>query len=236
MEGARAHAHRTVTENDDLLHAVRCRHAHAPLPAQLIGGALDIGIGGLRLPGVDDLDPVHRLHAAGVSLDLVGVKHQDHHALAEPLIVGENTHEHLARGVNVLRGNGFELVPCKDDVVAVDKQVLRVGVLRPNIVFALVQRGARRLFRRFKRLALDLSVGALKNALQLLVLFKGAGRRAAAGGGLFPGVLRFPKLHAAVAVHPRGDLVPRDRDAAAVVAEDGRGGIVGVALGVVAER
>ena len=115
-----------MAEDDDLLGTVRRRDAHAPLAAQLVGRALDVGVGSLGLLGVDDLDTVHRLHTAGVALDLIGVEHDDDAALAKALIVGENADQRAARRGDILRGEPMELVPREDDVVAVDEQIFRV--------------------------------------------------------------------------------------------------------------
>ena len=93
---------------------------------RLVGRALDVGVGSLGLLGVDDLDTVHRLHTAGVALDLIGVEHDDDAALAKALIVGENADQRAARRGDILRGEPMELVPREDDVVAVDEQIFRV--------------------------------------------------------------------------------------------------------------
>ena len=69
---------------------------------------------------------MHRLYAAGVALDLVGVEHDDDAALAKALIVGENVDQRAARRGDILRGEPMELVPREDDVVAVDEQIFRV--------------------------------------------------------------------------------------------------------------
>ena len=97
VECAGGDAQRPVTEDDDLLGAVGRRDAHAAFAAQLVGRALDVGVGSLSLLGVDDLDAVHRPHAAGVALDLIGVEHDDDAALAKALIVGENVDQRAAR-------------------------------------------------------------------------------------------------------------------------------------------
>ncbi|HAT78008.1 MAG TPA: hypothetical protein DCS10_01185, partial [Oscillibacter sp.] len=76
--------------------------------------------------------------------------------------------------------------------------------------------------------ALDLAVCALENVLQFLILgICAACADAASGerrGRFFDGL--FTKADAAVAVNMRGNFIPRDRDAAAVVAEDGGRGII----------
>ena len=104
-------------------------------------------------------------------------------------------------------------------------------------VIVIGERGARGLFARFERAALGLAVCALENVLQFLVLgICAACADAASGerrGRFFDGL--FTKADAAVAVNMRGNFIPRDRDAAAVVAEDGGRGIIRVALGVVAK-
>ena len=74
MKRAGGDAQRPVAEDDDLLGAVGRRHAHAAFAAQLVGRALDVGVGSLSLFRVDDLDTVHRPHAAGVALDLIGAQ------------------------------------------------------------------------------------------------------------------------------------------------------------------
>ena len=85
-----------------------------------------------------------------------------------------------------------------------------------------------------ERAALDLAVGALEDGEQLLVLGGGAGGRAAAcrhGFGGFGGVL----LQDAGDVRAGLDLVPRNVDARAVLAEHRAGGVFRVALGIVAD-
>ena len=236
MKRAGGDAQRPVAEDDDLLGAVGRRHAHAAFAAQLVGRALDVGVGSLSLFRVDDLDAVHRLHAAGVALDLVGIEHHDDAAFAKALIVCKNVDERTARSGNVLRGKALQLVPGKNNVVAVNEQIFRVlGVDRHVVVVG--KRGARGLFRRLERAALYLAVGALEDLLQLLVrCIRAACANAAArrGSGFLLGFL-FVKVNAAVAVDMLRDFIPRNGDAAAVVAENGGGGIICVALGVVAK-
>ena len=69
MERAGGDAQRPVAEDDDLLGAVGRRHAHAAFAAQLVGRALDVGVGSLSLFRVDDLDAVHRLHTNRAAID-----------------------------------------------------------------------------------------------------------------------------------------------------------------------
>ena len=179
---------------------------------------------------------MYRLHAAGIALDLVGIEHHDDAAFAKALIVCKNVDERAARRGNILRGKALQLVPGEDDVVAVNEQIFHVlGVDRHVIVVG--KRGARGLFRRLERAALYLAVGALEDLLQLLVrCIRAACANAAArrGSGFLLGFL-FVKVNAAVAVDMLRDFIPRNGDAAAVVAENGGGGIICVALGVIAE-
>ena len=86
---------------------------------------------------------------------------------------------------------------------------------------------------RLERAALDLAVGALEDGLQLPVLRGGIGRAAARGRGLrFP---NRPLLQHAGNVRAGLDLVPRDIDARAVLAEHRAGRIFRVAIGIVAD-
>ena len=224
-----------MPQDDNLLQIIRGRHTHAALLAQLVGGALDVGVGGLRLLGVDHADAADRLHRAGVALDLVGVEHQNDHALAIALIVGENVDQRRARGGNVLLRQRLELVPGKDHVVPVHEQILRPLLLERHVVLFAVQRGTCRRFDRLKRAVFYLAVGALKDALQLLVLGKAdAAVRPADRGGHLGRFLRL-RGKTAAQMHARRRLVPGDGDAAAMVTEDGRGGILHVAVGIVAD-
>ena len=227
-------ARRAVAEDDDLLQIVAGGDADAALLAQFIGGALDVRVGGLRLLGVDHLHAVHGLHRAGVAFDLVRVEYKDHHAFAEALIIRQHAGERGAGGGDVLRGELVQLVPREDDVVAVDQQIFRAAELQVHVVLPVVQRLARRRLRRLERLALDLAVGTLKDGLQLTFVLKRAGLAPTLGRGRFltlGGVEPYP----ADAVHHGGSLVPRHGDAAAMVAEHRRRGILHVALRIVAD-
>ena len=181
-----------MTEDDDLLHVVRRGDADAVVFAEVVGRALDVAVGGLRLLGVDDVDAVFLFHRAGIALDLVSVEDQNDLASAPAAVVGEDARERLARGGDILRGELFERVPREDDVIAVHEQILGTGLLIFDVIARLVERGARGRALWLERAALDLAVGALEDGEQLLVLGGGAGGRAAAcrhGFGGFGGVL-----------------------------------------------
>ena len=63
------------------------------------------------------------LDAAGTARHTVGIEHEDEDALFEALIVAENVHQPVTGGVEALLGKGVQLVPRKDDVVAVHQQI-----------------------------------------------------------------------------------------------------------------
>ena len=70
-----------MAQNDDLFHAIGGGHADAAALADLMGDTLDEHIGGLGFPGVDHMDIVVLLYAAGAARHTVGIKHKDEHAL-----------------------------------------------------------------------------------------------------------------------------------------------------------
>ena len=166
-----------MTQNDDLLHAVGGSHADTAVLANLVGDVLDEHIGRFGFLGVDDVDIVVLLDAAGAAGHAVGVEHEDDHALFEALIVAQDVRQLFAGGVEALLGEGVELVPREDDVVAVHQQVLgRDGPLLGGKVgaFPLLHRAEGR-----QRVPLDGSIRPLENFQQLFVLFQ----RGAVGGG-----------------------------------------------------
>ena len=62
------------------------------------------------------------LHRAEALRDLVRVKDEDQRAAAVALVVAQQVHEHVPRGIEAGMGELLELVPGEDDVVAVDQQ------------------------------------------------------------------------------------------------------------------
>ena len=66
MEHAGGDTQRAVAQNDDLLHAVGSSHTHPPPLADLMSNVLDEHIGGFGFLGVDHMDIVVLLNAAGV--------------------------------------------------------------------------------------------------------------------------------------------------------------------------
>ena len=112
-----------MAQNDDLFHAIGGGHTDAAALADLMGDTLDEHISGLGFPGVDHMDIVVLLYAAGAARHTVGIKHKDEHALLKALIVAEDVHQPVAGRFQAFFGECVQLVPCKDDVVAVHQQV-----------------------------------------------------------------------------------------------------------------
>ena len=118
------HALGTVTQNDSLFQTVRGRNLDAVRAGQVVGRFLDVHVGGLGGLGVDHVDAVHLLDRTGIVLDAVGVKDQNEVTFFDALIVAQQVNERRAGGIQIVVGEGFELIPCKDDVVAVNEQVV----------------------------------------------------------------------------------------------------------------
>ena len=93
-----------MAQNDDLLHTIGGRHPDPAVFADLVGDALDEHIRRFGLFGVDDVDVVVLLDAAGTARHTVGIEHEDEDALFEALIVAENVHQPVAGGVEALLG------------------------------------------------------------------------------------------------------------------------------------
>ena len=173
------------------------------------------------------MDVVVLLDAAGTARHTVGIEHEDEDALFEALIVAENVHQPVAGGVEALLGKGVQLVPRKDDVVAIHQQVfggdlpLLGGEIGP---LPLLHRAERR-----QRVAFDGAVGALKNFQQFGVLFQRSAvsrHPAGTGRGLF--CCRGGVAPAAVHVHMAAHLLPRHHKARTVGAEHRVSGVVQV--------
>ena len=127
------HAVGAGAEDDDLLDGVGGRDGDLVLFGdEGVGGLLDIEVGRLRLPGEDDVDVVPAQDLAGAAGHLVGVEDQDD--LLRPVSgkVGQDVHQLVAGGLDVPQGQLPQVVPGKNDVVAVDQQVV---VLRRLVLF-----------------------------------------------------------------------------------------------------
>ena len=78
----------------------------AAILADLVGDVLDEHIRRLGLFGVDDVDVVVLLDAAGAAGHAVGVEDENDHALFEALIVAQDVRQLFAGGVQALFGQG----------------------------------------------------------------------------------------------------------------------------------
>ena len=83
MEHAGRDPEGTMAQDDDLFHAIGGGYADAAALADLMGDTLNEHIGGLGFSGVDHMDIVVLLYAAGAARHTVGIKHKDEHALFE---------------------------------------------------------------------------------------------------------------------------------------------------------
>ena len=207
-----------MAQNDDLFHAIGGGHADAAALADLMGDTLDEHIGGLGFPGVDHMDIVVLLYAAGAARHTVGIKHKDEHALLKALIVAEDVHQPVAGRFQALFGECVQLVPCKDDVVAVHQQVfgLDLPLLGVEIgAFPLLGGAERR-----QRVPLDGPIGLFKDLQQLSILFQSStvgGHPAGAGLHRFLGLCSLAP--AAVYMHVAAHLLPGHHKSGPVGAE-----------------
>ena len=77
MKGRGGHPQRAVTQNNDLHQAVRGSDPDAVFLAQTVGGLFNIGVGGLRLFGVDNGNIVVLLNLFHAAMHFIGVKDQN---------------------------------------------------------------------------------------------------------------------------------------------------------------
>ena len=181
------------------------------------------------------MDIVVLLDGTGAAGHAVGIEHQNEHAFLVALIVAQDVHQFAAGGVQAFLCQCVQLVPRKDDVVAVHQQILRgnfpllCGKIR---AFGLLHRTERR-----QRVALDGAVGALKNFEQLGVLLqRGAvGHGAALGRSLHLRAGGLCLAPAAFNVHMAAHLAPRHHKARTMGAEHGICGVVQIMLRLVAD-
>ena len=237
-----------MAQNDDLFHAVGGGHADPPPLADLVGDMLDEHIRRLGLLGVDDVDVVILLDDAGAARHTVGIEHEDEHTLFEPLIVAQDVHQLLAGGIKALFGELVQLIPRKDDVVAIHQQVF--GRDLPLLGVKIRALGLPGRAERSQRVPLDGAIGLFKDLQQLGVLFqRGAvgGHPAGPGSGLFrrAGGLAPAAVHVHVAAHlfpghhepgPMGaeDRIRRVVEVVFRLVANGRQHLVGVVAGAVA--
>ena len=84
------HSQHTGAQGRNLHQCVGGGHPNPVLLLQAIAGLFDVHIRRLRLLGVDNTDAVALLHAAGIALDLVGVKDQNDFALFCAAVVDQH--------------------------------------------------------------------------------------------------------------------------------------------------
>src|SRR5699024_11988173 len=96
------HALGPVAQNDHLLQAVGGGHPHPVVPAELVSGALNVHVGGLRLLGVHHIQVPQLLHGPLAALDLVGVKDHDDLTAPPALVVAQPVNELVPCPVQIL--------------------------------------------------------------------------------------------------------------------------------------
>ena len=112
-----------MAQNDDLFHAIGGGHADAAALADLVGDTLDEHIGGLGFPGVDHMDIVVLLNAAGAARHTIGIEYKNKIALLVALIVSQNIHQLVTGRFQTVLCKGVQLIPRKDYIVTVNKQI-----------------------------------------------------------------------------------------------------------------
>ncbi len=186
-EGGGRHPKGPVAQNDQLLRPVGGGDLHPVMPAQLIGGPLDIGVRRLRLLGVDHMDVVVLLHGPLSSPDLVGVEDGDDPALLIALKVAQQIAEGFRAASRLSRAMAFSSSQAKMMLYpSTSRYSGRLGWGdRPGLRRLRGDRAAGGLGRQ-EVPALPLAVGPLENGLELLVLLDGPGVGGAPPGlGLF---------------------------------------------------
>ena len=131
MEAVGGQAESALAKDDQLFHAVGRGNAHTVVFSDLVRGFFNIGVCRFRFLRIDNVDIIICHYLFLVKRDAVGVKNQNNTALAHALIVAENIHQKPACRVEMVGGDGFELVPCKDYIVPIHKQIFRPGGNRP---------------------------------------------------------------------------------------------------------
>ena len=95
-----------------------------------MGGLFDIEVSCLRLLCIDDIDVVPAEDFALAACHLVGVKDEDD--LLGPVTrkIGQDIHQLIPGGFDVAKGQLSQILPGKDNVVAVDQQIVVLGLDR----------------------------------------------------------------------------------------------------------
>ena len=111
------------------------------------------------------------LRFAVIALDLIRIKYQNQLALPIAAVVAQHVHQLSSGTVQIVLGNRFQLVPRKNDVVAVYQQVLLPVIRRIRLAViccrgVLLFGGAECL----SGIAVDFSISPFKNRHEFLVL------------------------------------------------------------------
>ena len=91
-------------------------------------GFLNKHIGGFCLFGIYNADIIHGFNLSVFTLYLVRIKHENKVALAVTLIVAENVYQSVPCTVKTSFGKLFEVFPRKNNIVAVNEQILRAVI------------------------------------------------------------------------------------------------------------
>ena len=91
-------------------------------------GFLNKHIGGFCLFGIYNADIIHGFNLSVFALYLVRIKHENKVTLAVALIVAENVYQSVPCTVKTSFGKLFEVFPRKNNIVAVNEQILRAVI------------------------------------------------------------------------------------------------------------
>ena len=222
-----------MAQNDHLLQAVGGGHPHPVVPAELVSGALNVHVGGLRLLGVHHVQVPQLLHRSFAAPDLVGVKDHDDPTVSPALVVAQQVNELGPCPVQILSGQGGQVLPGVDDVVSIHQQVVLPRPLFQPLPGPLLGLGGG--LYRVEGPGLHRPIGAGEDLLQLLVQGQlGGVAPLELGGGLGllgPLLLWQP---AAVHMHVGTHLVPGHVHPRPVVTEHRARGVVHIPVWVVA--
>ena len=130
QEHLRRHAESPCAEDDDLFDGIRCRHGDSVFFSEDMGSLFDIEVSCLRLLCIDDIDVVPAEDFALAACHLVGVKDEDDLLGSVTRKIGQDIHQLIPGGFDVAKGQLSQILPGKDDVVAVDQQIVVLGLDR----------------------------------------------------------------------------------------------------------
>ena len=144
---------------------IRRHHANSLVFPDSRNKALDICVSRFVFPGINHMNVVEVKRLSQIARHAVGVKHQDDGAARVSAVAAEAVHQLLARRLKILLRQRVQLVPCKEEVVAVDDQMLPAGRRRQTRL-----RRRRRAWSAVRQTRLRFAEGAAHNGLQLGVI------------------------------------------------------------------